>query len=144
MKTIKAKMFIIPNQATAVTTENVNGYFINAHNIRCKMSPQNKVVAGDRLVQVWILDEVSENWSDHGRGPEQDDDCAAPKDGLCFTNRDMFNAMSSRLLKGVVEGDTISLTINGFVVELTAAQLDYRYCNHGTFEEVLAKVTSHC
>ncbi len=49
-------------------------------------------------------------------------------------------SLPASALKGTKEGDLISLEWDGNNITLTACQRDFRYRDHGDFEEVVAKV----
>ena len=87
-------------------------------------------------VHVWIHSSESENWQDH-KMPSQVwkalSDAAGHK-----VHRYYPCYIPLRLLKGVKEGDKITLG----PVTVTCQQQGYRYRNFGTFEQVLAMLVN--
>ena len=113
---IKGELFIVPNGIAPANKFNVS----KRDMVELKMGfPKT----GTPLVQVWARSESSENWGDHGFGK----------------NKEFFpTRLPLAMLKGKKEGDLLTLEMdNGDTIELTCCQLEYRYKNHGRFEEVI-------
>lgn len=125
-------MFIVPNLEDIVNEDTINKEYTLAgqHNTlvsRYQIDPSLTLIEGDRPVQIWFTSEDSENWSDHG----------SPLPGV----GNFIAFLPERVLKGMNDGDSITIDAAGHTVIAKANQSDYRYRNFGTFEEVFYATT---
>lgn len=130
-----ASIFIVPNVCDSIKLNDINLKHWNARLETFGLPPFKE---GDIPIQIWITDEASENWQDHGTP------AWVLESAEIDTKRDNFpTCIPSHLLAGIEEGDIFALRLkNGFSLRLKAAQLAFRYRNHGRFEEVFSKVYS--
>lgn len=129
-----ANVFVVPNKVLPFGGEST--YFDQMIEDRMK-NFDYAPVKGEKIVQVWTVsperpeedrESWSENWSDHGMP-------------MSIPNKFRWPSFFPASLLPKTEGETVTLTdIHGEVYTLTAKQLEYRYRNHGTFEQALEKV----
>ena len=112
--------------------------------------PGVKFPEDEKLVEIWVYDEISDNWSCHGRVVEDWDKLSVEefinKTGVTTGEELMelwkINKIFPRWLplsqlKSLKEGDTLKINYKGTDVILEASQLSGRYRNFGTFEKTL-------
>lgn len=143
----KNYIFIVPNPIDVVKP----GSFDETHFLHWLQVKAEKIglhvngekvdfKTNDPIVQIWWTGSGSENWGAHGLPEEL---CGSAPDATydeCLERDFMIDNLPYRLIKDLKEGDTLSVEINGHVVEVVANQLGYRYKRFGTFEEVLSKL----
>ena len=126
-------LFIVPNSAYTLKSALNPELFIAeceklSKTLNMSIDPQSAI-----LIEVWTCDKISEdnggcgNWHCHYK-EVNDEEIHFP-----------FYLPAS-LFGGKKEGDIISLTCNGFDIELTLDQLDYRYRRFGPFEKILNEI----
>lgn len=123
--TITADMFIIPNEVSMAAT--FYGNYVKNHNEKVEkfnLPTEWNITAADQMVQVWTTGCGSENWANHG----------APRGG------NFIHALPLRLIEHLKEGDTMSVSFFDKTLEITAAQLKYRYRKFGRFEDTLQRL----
>jgi len=129
---IKGDCFIIPNSAIKISGE--KGNFYSTSNRDYWKSTVRKYIheciecpLDTTYVQVWCCTPSSpdSNWCDHYEMPDKER----------FPSH-----LPLHLLQGHLEGDVIYIESKWGKIELTLAQLLYRYGNHGRFEQVLEEV----
>lgn len=154
MKTIKIKgidAFIIPNNAPTVMMyfEAFRDKKLREMQTLCEL---NNVVFNEKTehnVEIWLTGENtvgSDNLRCHPFTVTDDN-------GSRHSGHIYLDAFPESLFRGHIEGDTVSLKIPGtvdnarsetedviFDMEVTFKQQEYRYRNHGRFEEVLNSV----
>lgn len=124
MSTLHADIFIVPNSIIRVRESDLERLVIQ--NRQELLDEEFRPRIGDEMVQIWITDSENDNWSDGSN----------PVNGMFFVNR-----LPMRLFEGHSEGETTYLPLaDGRTVQLTLNQSDYRYRNHGSFEEVLQRL----
>ncbi len=138
---IKADIFIVPNEAM-----DFQDFGHNKEWLAEKLKKHLGIMPSEdeKLVQVWITSEKSDNWDHPGSLQEE----LGIEYNLLDDSREnrLMGYFPSRLpesiLSGKREGDIIRLRHKTYDVdiELTCKQQEYRYRNFGAFEEVLKYV----
>ena len=96
----------------------------------------------ENQIQIWVTGGgLGDNWCDHGMNSDE-------VKKLQFGNRikSLFpDFIPYSIFEGKKEGDHVYLQVEGtnIVFDLTCNQSDYRYRNHGKFENVLERVCNY-
>lgn len=137
---INGEMFVVPNSATKFDSK----YQSSITSMKEISSVYNMEVTDETLlVEIWVTDDNSENWSCHGV-PES---CQSIAEWLPGARSPLGLQWPSYipydLVKDLKEGETLDVNFpNGYIVKLTANQKSYRYKRYGNFEEVVNYVTN--
>lgn len=153
-KTLKGDVFIIPNNSAKMNGEKISSYNLDFWNSiyeqfnlikwKNKEKMENTDFDDEEFVELWFVNDASENWFDHSiKIDDQDEDCWRP----------ITKWFPKTIFLGNKEGDEISFMMlfekraeNGDLirrkvpVSLTLSQTKYRYRNKGNFEDVLKLV----
>ena len=152
-KTVKGDMFIIPNE-TGLKNEFEPTYWSGLLRERLARLAGIELKDDDEMVQVWIVSEKCNNWSDtfggfqlvignHQWQEDGDGDVRSKRKNAHVVGY-FPNYIPKRLLEDKKEGDIVELTCpeyGGIKIELTCKQIGYRYSRFGKFEEVLQRVS---
>lgn len=158
-KEVKAQMFIIPNSIIDMKGQfEWERKYNNKHESQTELALRNlfpgiEFPEDDKLVEIWVHDEVSDNWNCHGRKVEEWDKATVEefiertgvKTGeelmeLWVSNTRFPRWLPLSQLKSIKEGDTVKVNYKGLDVILEASQLTGRYRGFGRFEIVLKKL----
>lgn len=158
-KEVKAQMFIIPNSIIDMKDQfEWERKYNNKHESQTELALKNlfpgvEFPEDDKLVEIWVHDEVSDNWNCHGRKVEEWDKATVGefiertdvKTGeelmeLWVSNTRFPRWLPLSQLKSIKEGDTVKVNYKGLNVILEASQLTGRYRGFGRFEIVLKKL----
>lgn len=158
-KKVKAQMFIIPNSIIDMKDQfEWERKYNNKHESQTELALKNlfpgvEFPEDDKLVEICVHDEVSDNWNCHGRKVEEWDKATVEefiertdvKTGeelmeLWVSNTRFPRWLPLSQLKSIKEGDTIKVSYKGLNVILEASQLTGRYRGFGRFEIVLKKL----
>jgi len=128
--TVKGDIFIVPN--LAMSPSNYFGQARYNEWLNEKVEETKNLfdmrthdLTEDRMIQVWVTNSDSENWSDHG----------------CNALPGRFPSyIPAKWLEGLKEGDVLAIVANGVKIALRCRQTPYRYGRFGTFEEVFERV----
>lgn len=130
MTTINADMFIVPNSFWRLGDEEYASRFVREHYNSAEISINGERVElnnDDVVAQIWVCNEDSENWSNHGIPFDVPESCP-----------ERFNDyVPVRYIENLNEGESIEMTFGGQSIRLTARQLPYRYRHRGRFEEAV-------
>lgn len=136
MKKFTASIFIIPNKMSVVSSDE---FGFKGWNSKLGFYGFPEIQDGDIPVQIWTTSPEIDSWNNHGIPEDLMETIGLwPDSKKCF----FPELWPSSVFEGLKEGESITLSGNGFKIELTACQLDYRYKTHGSFEEVFLKVTT--
>jgi len=148
---MKANVFVIPNEAVKAADCFYPDEMESYGSTICAMNDIDYDANEDKFLMIWFASEDSDNMSDHGFLAVDDltgEEIYVPAGGLqCYVPAKLLN---------IKEGESTIVTFpvfgcgknasaserrscrNRYVVtmELTAAQLQYRYSRFGTFENV--------
>lgn len=158
-KKVKAQMFIIPNSIIDMKDQfEWERKYNNKHESQTELALKNlfpgvEFPEDDKLVEIWVHDEVSDNWNCHGRKVEEWDKATVEefiertdvKTGeelmeLWVSNTRFPRWLPLSQLRSTKEGDAIKVSYKGMDVVLEASQLTGRYRGFGRFEIVLKKL----
>ena len=158
-KEVKAQMFIIPNHIVDMKNQfEFERKYNNKPESQTELALKNlfpgiEFPEDDKLVEIWVHDEVSDNWNCHGRKVEEWDKSTVEefiektgvKTGeelmeLWVSNTRFPRWLPLSQLKSIKEGETIKINYKGLDVILEASQLTGRYRSFGRFEIVLKKL----
>lgn len=158
-KEVKAQMFIIPNSIIDMKDQfEWERKYNNKHESQTELAlkslfPGVEFPEDDKLVEIWVHDEVSDNWNCHGRFVKDWDGSSIEnlmkKTGatsgeelmdIWITNTRFPRWLPLSQLKSIKEGDTVKINYKGLNVILEASQLTGRYRGFGRFEIVLKKL----
>ena len=130
---INADMFIVPNGFWRLGDEEYASRFViqdyNAANISIN-GERVELTPDDVVAQIWVCNDQSDNWQDHGIPFQVSEDCPER----------MNSYIPLRYIESLHEGDSINMTFGGQNIRLTARQLSYRYCHRGRFEEAVSSL----
>lgn len=162
----KGDFFVIPNSFEKYQPKSENPWY---GRIAKEMKNFGiTLTEGEYLVQIWVTGSGSDNWSCHGNTelckflfPEQSFQNALKaleelKNSRILSEDEYEEKLEQaekllpkfrfpsylplKVMENLKEGESVRLTINGKVIELTAKQLAYRYRNFGSFQAVIQRV----
>lgn len=143
MKVFHADMFIVPNGISSLEREERkwwNGFTERANARLEHMGCQDRIRDTDKVVQIWISGEGTDDWGSHELPFEIQEALGLDEKDRCF-----FQEMIPvRWVEGLKEGDTFRLYLEGkeeiIAIDIRLNQKDYRYRTYGTFEQVLRQL----
>lgn len=129
--------FIVPNQVTRLERDFTDPEW-QMEKLRrlCGI----KASYSDRLIQIWITSENTDNWSDNFGGFQKEIGKGEPdhktRDGRLIGYFPKFFPVE--VFDKKMEGDEVTLECPEYdiTIKLICKQLDYRYKSFGRFEEV--------